>query len=268
MSTPNLPTAPTKEFEAIKKYTQNNIEFWSARELMPILEYSRWENFEEVIKKAQKACLNSGQIVENHFRNVTKMTIVGENTPVGIQDWELDRYACYLIAQNGDPRKSKIALAQSYFAIQSRRQEIFDQLNHEEKRAFIRNEVTDQNKKLFSTAKNAGVTNFGFFNDAGYRGLYNHPLSEVENMKGVKKGELLDRAGPTELAANLFRITQTEEIINKDKTIIGNIRAANTHLTVGRKVRKTIEEIGGVLPENIPPEKNIKLIKSDLKKLK
>lgn len=264
----NFPATPAKEFEKIKKHTPNNIEFWSARELMPILEYSNWQNFVEVIKKAQKACLNSGQNVDNHFINVSKMTIIGENTPIAIQDWELDRYACYLIAQNGDSRKPKIALAQTYFAIQSRRQELFDQLGQEEKRAFIRDEVSNQNKKLFSTAKKSGVTNFGFFNDAGYRGLYNHSLAEVENMKGIRKGELLDRAGSTELAANLFRITQTEAVIDKNKNIYGNIRAANTHLTVGRKVRKTIEEIGGILPENLPPEKNIKIIKNSFKKLK
>ncbi|MFA6007590.1 MAG: DNA damage-inducible protein D [Candidatus Shapirobacteria bacterium] len=268
MSTSILPTSPTQNFEKIKIIDSNNIEYWSARELMSVLDYSRWENFVEVIKKAQKACLNSGQNVENHFRNVTKMTVVGGNTPVALQDWNLDRYACYLIAQNGDSRKPVIALAQTYFAIQSRRQELFDQLGHEEKRVFIRDEVTDQNKKLFSTAKKAGVSNFGFFNDAGYRGLYNHPLSEIEKIKGVKKGELLDHAGSTELAANLFRITQTEEIINRDKNIYGNVRASNTHLNVGRKVRKTIEEIGGILPENLPTEKHIRLIKKDLKKIK
>jgi len=263
-----LPTAPIKEFEIIKKNNSNGIEFWSARDLMIVLDYSNWQNFVEVIKKAQISCLKSGQNVENHFINVSKMTIVGDNTPIGIQDWELDRYACYLIAQNGDSRKEKISLAQTYFAIQTRRQELFDQLNNEEKRIFVRDEVTNQNKKLFSTAKKAGVNNFGFFNDAGYRGLYNHSLSDIEQMKGIKKGELLDRAGSTELAANLFRITQTEELINKDKNIYGNVRAANTHLNVGRKVRKTIQEIGGVLPENLPPEKNIKNIKNDLKKLK
>lgn len=259
---------PSKGFEEIKKVDKNRVEFWSARDLMVVLDYARWENFEDVVKKAQKACLNSGQMIDNHFRDVKKMTIIGENTPIAIQDWELDRYACYLVAQNGDPRKPIIALAQTYFAVQTRRQELFEQLDKNEKRIFIRGEVSDQNKKLFSTAKKAGVTNFGFFNDAGYRGLYNHPLSEVEKIKGVKKGELLDRAGSTELAANLFRITQTEEVIDRDKSIVGNVRAANTHLTIGRKVRKTIEEIGGILPENLLPEKNIKQIQTEIKKLK
>jgi DNA-damage-inducible protein D len=261
-------STPTHYFEYIKKVDKNNIEYWSARELMVVLDYSNWQNFIEVIKKAQKACLNSGQNMENHFIDVSKMTVVGGNTPIAVQDWNLDRYACYLIAQNGDSRKPVIALAQTYFAIQSRRQELFDQLGQEEKRVFIRDEVSDQNKKLFSTAKKAGVTNFGFFNDAGYRGLYNRPLSEIEKIKGVKKGELLDRAGSTELAANLFRITQTEEIINRDKNIYGNVRASNTHLNVGRKVRKTIEEIGGVLPENLPTEKHIKILKKEINTVK
>lgn len=252
--------SPNQNFEKIKKIDGNNIEYWTARELMSVLGYLRWENFEEVINKAQKACLNSGQNVENHFRKVTKMTVVGTKTPIGIIDWELDRYACYLIAQNGDSRKPVIAQAQTYFAIQTRRQELVDQLTPDQKRLYIRNEVSLENKKLFSTAKQAGVTKFGYFNDAGYRGLYNLPLSGVEKRKGIKKGELLDRASSTELAANLFRITQTEEKLKKDN-IRGDIRAANTHLMIGRKVRDTIKDIGGTLPEDLLPEKNIKTVR-------
>lgn len=262
----NTLSLENKDFENIKKIDENGIEYWTGRELMIVLDYSNWQNFEDVIKKATIACINSGQNVENHFIDVSKMTIIGSNTERLIKDWKLDRYACYLIAQNGDSRKQKIALAQTYFAIQTRNQELFDQLGLSEKRLFIRNQVTDQNKKLFSTAKKAGVTNFGFFNDAGYRGLYGKSLSDLENYKGIKKGELLDRAGSTELAANLFRITQTEEKISKDN-IKGNLRAANTHLTIGSKVRQTIKEIGGVLPENLLPEKNIKSLKKDLKQL-
>lgn len=262
----NTLSLENKDFENIKKIDENGIEYWTGRELMIVLDYSNWQNFEDVIKKATVACINSGQNVENHFIDVSKMTIIGSNVERLIKDWKLDRYACYLIAQNGDSRKQKIALAQTYFAIQTRNQELFDQLGLSEKRLFIRNQVTDQNKKLFSTAKKAGVTNFGFFNDAGYRGLYGKSLSDLENYKGIKKGELLDRAGSTELAANLFRITQTEEKISKDN-IKGNLRAANTHLIIGSKVRQTIKEIGGVLPENLLPEKNIKSLKKDLKQL-
>ena len=180
---------------------------------MPLLGYQKWEKAEEVIGRAARACVNSGQVVDNHFHLSRKMVEIGSNTRREIKDWKLDRFACYLVAQNGDPNKQEIALAQTYFAIQTRKQEIFESLPETDKRLFIRGEVTEKNKKLFSTAKRAGVTKFGSFNDAGYKGLYGMPLAAIENKKGLKKGELLDRAGTTELAANLFRITQTDEKI-------------------------------------------------------
>lgn len=264
----DVPSISTNDdFEKIKKLDNANIEYWTARELMLVLGYARWENFEEVIKRGMKACINSGQNVDNHFRKLTKMTTVGQNTPIGIADWKLDRYACYLIAQNGDSTKQQIAIAQTYFAIQTRRQEIFDQLNEVEKRLFIRGEVSLENKKLFSTAKKAGVSRFGYFNDAGYRGLYGQSLSDIEKHKGVKKGELLDRAGASELAANLFRITQTDEKLKKDN-VKGDYGAARTHFMVGGKVRQTIKEIGGILPENIPAESHINTVKKEIKALK
>ena len=263
---PTLPSSPVNDFESIKNIDENGIEYWTARDLMPVLGYNRWENFEEVVKKSQQAALNSGQSVENHFRSVTKMVQVGYNTLREIKDWKLDRYACYLIAQNGAPTKTQIALAQTYFAIQTRKQEVFEQLEEREKRLFIRDEVSTHNKNLFVTAKDAGVNNFGFFNDAGYRGLYGKSLSEIERQKGIKRGELLDRAGTTELAANLFRITQTDEKLKKDK-IKGNYDAARTHFMVGGKVRQTIKDIGGVLPEELPAEEHIKDIKREVKKL-
>jgi len=263
----NIISTQNNSFETIK-IVKNDSEFWSARRLMPALGYSNWQNFDEVIKKAKKACINSGQNVENHFTAISIMVKVGSNVMRPAKDWNLDRYACYLIAQNGDPSKSQIALAQTYFAIQTRRQELTDQLNSDNKRLFIRSEVAVQNKKLFSTATKSGVKKFGLFNDAGYRGLYNHTLSQIEHKKGIKKGELLDRAGSTELAANLFRITQTEDILTKNKKIKGDTQASDTHYQVGRKVRKTIEQIGGTPPEFLPPEKNIKTLESEIKKLK
>jgi DNA-damage-inducible protein D len=233
---------------------------------MPILGYEKWQNAEEVIARAAKACLNSGQAVDNHFTALSKMVSIGLNTVRQVRDWKLDRYACYLIAQNGDPKKQEIAIAQTYFAIQTRKHEIFEQFSDTDKRLFIRSEVTDQNKKLFSTAKNAGVTKFGSFNDAGYKGLYGMPLNEIENKKGIKKGELLDRAGTTELAANLFRITQTDEKIKKD-SIKGDRDATQTHFMIGGKVRQTIKDIGGTLPENLEPEKHIKELKKERKRM-
>lgn len=256
--------SPHKDFEGIKKIDENGVEYWEARELMPLLGYEHWEKAEDVISRAARACINSGQDVDNHFTQTVKMVKIGSNTAREIRNYKLDRYACYLIAQNGDSNKSEIALAQTYFAIQTRKQEVFEQLPDSEKRLFIRDEVSDHNKKLFKTAKAAGVTQFGLFNDAGYQGLYGAPLSDVEQRKGIKKGELLDRAGSTELAANLFRITQTDEKIRKDE-IRGDRPAQETHFVVGRKVRQAITEIGGEMPENLPTEKHIKEVKKELK---
>lgn len=258
---------PHKDFENIKKIDENGVEYWEARELMPLLGYKKWEKAEEVVARAAKACINSGQDVDNHFHRTGKMVAIGSNTVREIRDYKLDRYACYLIAQNGDPHKSAIATAQTYFAIQTRRQEIIQQLPEAEKRLFIRGEVSDQNKKLFSTAKRAGVTKFGAFNDAGYKGLYGMNLSDIEKTKGIKKGELLDRAGSTELAANLFRITQTDEKLKKEEAQ-GDREASQIHFMVGGKVRKTIKEIGGETPEKISPEKHIREVKKELKQLK
>jgi len=255
-----------KSFESIKKIDGNGVEYWQARELLQIFDYPNWQKAEEVIARAAKACMNSGQDVDNHFNRLVKMVKIGSDAVREVTDWKLDRYACYLIAQNGDPKKSVIAVAQTYFAIQSRKQEIFEKLSESEKRLFIRGEVSEENKKLFSTAKRAGVRKFGSFNDFGYRGLYGMPLENIERKKGIKKGELLDRAGTTELAANLFRITQTDEKIRRDN-IKGDYQASRTHFMVGGKVRQTIKDIGGTTPENLLPEKHIKELKSEKKKL-
>ena len=228
---------PNKGFEEIKEIDENGIEFWTARNLFPLLGYSRWETFDEVIIRAAKAALNSGQIIDNHFRQLTKLVEVGSGARRAIKDWKMDRYACYLIAQNGDS-----------------------------KRLFIRGEVTDENKKLFKTAKHAGVAHFGLFNDAGYRGLYGSSLAAVESKKGIRKGELLDRAGSSELAANLFRITQTDDKLKKDN-IKGDIAAQRVHNMIGGKVRQTIKDIGGTLPEDLKPERHIKEIRKEIKLL-
>lgn len=260
-------TVQGPDFEQIKKTDENKIEYWTGRDLAPLLGYVQWRNFEEVIGRAARACLESGQIVDNHFAKVSKMVKIGTNTVREVLDYKLDRYACYLIAQNGDSNKQEIASAQTYFAVQTRKQELFEQLSGDEKRLQVRKEVKTQNKILASTAKKAGVIHFGTFNDAGYQGLYGMPLVEIEKKKGIGKGELLDRSGVTELAANLFRITQTDEKINKEK-IYGDKDAARTHNMIGGKIRKTMEEIGSTLPENLPIEKHIKELKQDLKKQK
>src|SRR3989344_9651232 len=261
-----MPSAPHKDFESIKKIDENRIEYWEARELLPLLGYENWQKAEDLIVRAARACLNSGQEVDNHFNRTVKMVEIGSNTVREVRDYKLDRYACYLIAQNGDPNKTEIALAQTYFAVQTRKQEIFGQLSDDQKRIFIRNQVTFHNKKLFSTAKKAGVTKFGSFNDAGYRGLYEMPLKDLEKKKGVKKGELLDHAGGAELAANLFRITQTDAKLKKEK-IRGQQLASQTHHMVGKKVRQTIKDIGGEMPESLLIEKHIKKLKVKTKKL-
>ena len=256
-----------KNFESIKRIDENGVEYWEARELMPVLGYPNWQKAEDVIRRATKACINSGQSSDDHFNQLVKMVDIGSNTVREVRDWKLDRYACYLIAQNGDSKKPEIAMAQTYFAIQTRKQEIFEQLSDVDKRLMIRGEVSEHNKKLFKTAKKAGVTNFGSFNDAGYRGLYEMSLAEIENKKAIKKGELLDCAGATELAANLFRITQTDEKINKDR-IKGEHNATQTHFMVGGKVRQTIKDIGGTMPEDLPVEKHIKELKKEQKSIK
>lgn len=258
--------SPHKDFESIKKVDEDGVEYWTARELMLILGYSKWQNFEIVIKKSKQACINSRQFPQDHFTDISKMTQVGHGIVRELDDYKLDRYACYLIAQNGDSSKKEIAFAQTYFAVQTRNQEIYQKLSDDKKRIKDRDEVREKNKKLFSTARLSGVSNFGKFNDAGYKGLYTMPLSEIESKKGVKKGELLDHAGSEELGANLFRITQTEAKIKRE-SIKGDIDAQKTHFDIGKKVRQTIKEIGGEMPENLKPERHIKKIRKSIKKM-
>ncbi len=260
-------SGPLKDFEAIRKFDPNGVEYWEARELMPHLGYDQWKNFEEVIKKAIKAAVSSAQVPENHFADIGKMVEVGSGARREVKDFKLDRYACYLIAQNGDPSKPEIALAQTYFALQTRKQEIFERLSENERRLLIRGEVKSSNWKLAGTAKASGVTNFGMFNNQGYLGLYGMTAAQIEEIKGVKRGELLDRAGSTELAANLFRITQTDEKL-KNLEIKGQFAASKTHREIGAKVRQTIKEIGGEFPEHLKAEKHIKEVKKEVRQLK
>lgn len=181
-----------KDFESIRKINKNGIEYWEARELMPLLGYRNWREFENAIVKAKISCEKSEQNSEDHFVGAPKMVNLGSGSKREIKDYNLSRYACYLIAQNGDPRKPEIALAQTYFAIQTRKQEIFQQMEADEKRLYIRGEVKNHNKKLFATAQKAGVSNFGKFNNAGYLGLYNMYKQEVQKKKGVGKDDVLE----------------------------------------------------------------------------
>jgi len=252
-------------FDELKR-SNNKETFWSARDLAKALDYSEYRHFLPVIKKAKQACEKSGQLVDDHFEDVLDMIKLGKTATREVDDIFMSRYACYLVMQNADPSKEIVARGQTYFAIQTRRQELSDQTLEGQKRLYIRGEVTEENKKLLSTAQKAGVRKFGVFYDAGYRGLYGKSLSEIVKHKGIGKDQLLDRAGATELAANLFRITQTDEKIRQDN-IKGERNAINTHNMIGGKIRKTIKEIGGVLPENLPPEVHIKELKKELKKL-
>lgn len=265
----NLVNTTEKDFESIKHIDENGVEFWYARELMTMLEYSKWGNFVKVIDKAKESCKNSNMDVLDHFADIGKMIMVAKGAERKIDDYKLTRYACYLIAQNGDSRKKTIALAQTYFAVQTRKQEIsrqeYEQLSEDEKRLYTRQNVKDKNKYLFDTAKLAGVKNYGKFNNYGYRGLYNgETAKDIADRKGIsEKEDILDYMSSTELAANLFRITQTDEVL-KNKNINNEDEACMTHHNVGQAVRQTIKRIGGTMPENLPtPNKSAKLIEKE-----
>ncbi len=264
----NLVNTTEKDFESIKHIDENGVEFWYARELMTMLEYSKWGNFVKVIDKAKQSCKSSDINIIDHFAEVGKMVKAGV-ADKKIDDLKLTRYACYLIAQNGDSRKKTIALAQTYFAVQTRKQEIsrqeYEQLSEDEKRLYTRQNVKDKNRYLFDTAKLAGVKNYGKFNNYGYRGLYNgETAKDIADRKGIsEKEDILDYMSSTELAANLFRITQTDEVL-KNKNINNEDEACMTHHNVGQAVRQTIKRIGGTMPEDLPtPNKSAKLIEKE-----
>ncbi len=267
----NLVNKTEKDFEKIKHTNENGVEFWYARELMIVLEYKQWRRFEQVIERAKEACKNSNINIDDHFASVGKIVKAGA-TSKNIGDIKLTRYACYLIAQNGDSRKKAIALAQTYFAVQTRKQEItrqeYEQLSEDEKRLYTRQNVKNKNKYLFNTAKLAGVKNYGKFNNYGYRGLYNgETAKDIAKRKGISdKEDILDYMSSTELAANLFRITQTDEVL-KNKNINNEDDACKTHHNVGQAVRQTIKRIGGTMPEDLPtPSKSTKQIEKEKNK--
>ncbi|MCI0382773.1 MAG: DNA damage-inducible protein D [Chlamydiae bacterium] len=264
----SLVPSPSLSFESLKKHNQHGIEYWSAREIQSCLGYSQWRYFAKAINKAIESCKQSGNDPENHFAYMRKMVSIGSETDREIEDWHLSRFACYLIAQNGDPRKPEIAQAQKYFAIQTRRQEISDQMATDLERLETRQKISEEFKALSGAAKEAGVQNkmFGIFHDAGYKGLYGGlGVDAIKVRKGISpKEQLMDRMDTTELAANLFRMTQTKDKL-KNERIKNQREAIETHETVGKKVRSTIQEIGGTLPENIPPAEPINKVKKRLK---
>ncbi|MCS3867269.1 DNA-damage-inducible protein D [Chryseobacterium ginsenosidimutans] len=266
------------KFEQIEQIDQNGIEFWSARDLSKVLDYSEYRNFKPVIEKAKEACENSGEEIGNHFVEFHEMVKIGYGAERGFDDGvKLSRYACYLIVQNADPAKEVVALGQTYFAVQTRIQEIqkldeYNQLSSEdEKRLFLRNEMVKHNIHLAATAKEAGVIkliDYAIFQNHGYKGLYGGlDAKGIHNKKGLKKSQqILDHMNSTELAANLFRATQTEEKLKNDK-IKGKADANKTHFEVGAKVRKTIQELGGTMPENLPVAESIKDVEKEKSKL-
>ena len=265
----------SKSFEDIKHIDENGVEFWYARELMPILQYSNWQNFEKIINKAKMSCQNSDISVFEHFTDVNKTIKMPKGAEKTIVDYKLTRYACYLIAQNGDSRKKVIALAQTYFAVQTRKQEIsekeYSMLTEDEKRFYQRNLTRKGNYSLNQTAKKAGVKNFDKFHNAGYKGLYNgETADDIAKRKGLRyREDILDNMGSDELIANLFRISQTEQRLKRDN-VDTEKKACDTHNKIGKIVRKAIKEAGGTMPEDLPtPKKSLKqLEKEKIKQLK
>lgn len=259
-----------KKFEDIKQVRADGSEFWSARKLANALDYTQWRNFSKVIQRAMIACENSGHSVSDDFAEVSKIVEAGA-TSKPKKDYELSRYACYLIVQNGDPRKEVIALGQTYFAIQTYRQEVadhFNQLDEDRRRLVVRGDIKQWNQLLAETAHDAGViTNeeFAIFQNAGYMGLYGGlDVEDIHARKGLEIGQkILDYMGSTELIANLFRISQTEEKLRKD-AVQGATAATSVHYNVGREVRAAIKNIGGTMPEDLSkPEKSIQQIEKE-----
>jgi hypothetical protein len=263
-------------FEACANRSPSGIEFWYGRDLQILLEYKRWENFAVAMRRAITACQQTGHDPQDHFRGVTKMVVVGSGAEREIDDVMMDRYACYLTAQNADSKKRAVAFAQTYFAIQTRRQELSDRavqaipMSEDEKRVLLRNQIKEHNRYLSSAAKGAGVVtaqDFSIFHSMGYQGLYGKTVGEIRRHKGINSSaDILDRMGSTELAANFFRVTQTEEKLRADN-IRGKQKAFDTHYAVGRQVRDAMLKISGIAPEDLPAADCIKLAEKRLKLL-
>jgi DNA-damage-inducible protein D len=251
------------DFETLKQTNQFGAEFWSARDLQPHLGYDEWRKFEGAIRRAMVSCTESGNDRAHHFVGAAKMVRLGSKAQRSTKDYQLSRFACYLIAQNGDPRKPEIARAQKYFAVQTRRQELSDRLAADRERLDLRKQTAEDFKALSGAARQAGVQNrmFGVFHDAGYKGLYGGlGRNDIKVKKSIPaKENLVDRMNATELAANQFRMTQTRDKLSRDG-IRNEHRAIRAHEQVGREVRQAIQRIGGELPENIPPAEHIRKV--------
>ena len=256
-------------FESIRRTNPTGNEFWSSRDFAKVLGYADYRNFQSVIESARTACINSGQRVEDHFVEVTDMIEVGKGAKRPAKSVMMSRYACYLVIQNADPSKEIVAQGQTYFAIQTRRQELSDEEMEEQRRLAIRSELRTHNSQLADAAKDAGVIaprDYAIFQNHGYIGLYGGlGAQDIHARKGLKKGEqILDHMGSTELAANLFRATQAEEKLRREK-ITGKANANKAHREVGAKVRQTIKELGGTMPEELPTVESIKKLESKAK---
>jgi len=271
----SMPDSDETSFQRIRQVDDDGVEFWSARDLMPILEYAKWQNFKIVLAKAQIACENSGNDPSDHFTDASKMVAIGSDAKREVEDMHLSRYACYLVVQNADPSKEVVALGQTYFAVQTRRQEVSDTealagLTENQRRLLLRQRIKHQNTDLASTAKNAGVItgqDFAVFQNHGYRGLYNGLTADmIHKRKKLKKSQhILDHMGTTELAANLFRSTQAEEKLRRDQ-VHGKDAANQVHYQSGVVVRRAIAELGGTMPEELPTAQSIKTLEREEKK--
>jgi DNA-damage-inducible protein D len=280
MSKPNMKKLVNPQdsiFEQIKRVDENGAEYWSARDMAKVLEYSEYRHFKQVVDKAKEACVNSLYKVQDHFEDILDMVTIGSGAKRPLETVKLSRYACYLIVQNADPSKKVVANGQTYFAVQTRIAEIqqMDEYNRltdeEEKRLFLRHQLAHHNSLLAETAKNAGVVesrDYAIFQNHGYKGLYGGlDAKDIHERKGLKKSQkILDHMGITELAANLFRATQAEDKLRREN-IKGKRNANQTHFEVGKKVRKTIEELGGTMPEDLPVADSIKRLENKEQRL-
>ncbi|MCR4304512.1 MAG: DNA damage-inducible protein D [Gallionella sp.] len=268
MTSKNIPTIGDQSFEDLKQTNEHDAEYWSARDLQPLLGYSQWRRFEDAVSRAITSCEQTGNNPEHHFAGAGKPIIGGKGAVQTVDDYQLSRFACYLIAQNGDPRKPEIAQAQKYFAIQTRKQELSEQLAADQERLDLRKQTSEEFKSLSGAARQAGVQDkmFGMFHDAGYKGLYGGIGGDaIKTKKNIPVNEqLLDRMNATELAANQFRMTQTRDKLARERTN-NQQQAIQTHEAVGKEVRAAIARIGGTPPEQIPPAEHIKEVEKRIK---